>query len=62
MGFSSSVINPEKTKWDKVLLSVNMAAGITCYRSPEACKYKWQTLLLEYKWVANLHNKFDVVF
>ena len=62
MGYFSSVINLEKTKWDKVLLSVNTATGITCYRSPEACKYKWQTLLLEYKWVVNLHNKFDVVF
>jgi hypothetical protein len=45
------------SKWDRVSLSVNASAGISCYRSPDACKYKWQTLLLEYKKVANLYRE-----
>jgi hypothetical protein len=45
------------TKWERVLLSVNAGDGISYYRSPEACKYKWQTLLPEYKKVADLHRE-----
>jgi hypothetical protein len=47
----------EMTKWDKISLSVNTAPGISCYRIPEACKYKWHTLLPEYKRVADLHRQ-----
>ena len=36
---------------------MNVGDGIACYRSPEACKYKWQTLLSEYKKVADLHRE-----
>jgi hypothetical protein len=50
------LMNSEVTKWEKISLSVNAAPGITCYRSPDACKYKWHTLLLEYKCIADLHK------
>jgi hypothetical protein len=46
----------EMTKWEKVSLSVNAGPRISCYRSPEACKYKWQTLLPKYKSVSDLHK------
>jgi hypothetical protein len=35
------LMNIDITKWERVSLSVNAGAGISCYRSPEACKYKW---------------------
>jgi hypothetical protein len=51
------LMNPKMRKWDKVSISMNLVVGITCYRSPEACKYKWQTLLLKYKRIADLHKE-----
>jgi hypothetical protein len=50
------LMNTDVTKWERISLSVNAGAGISCYRSPEACKYKWQTLVPEYKKVADLHK------
>jgi hypothetical protein len=50
------LMNTDMTKSERVSLSVNAGAGISCYRSPEACKYKWQTILHEYKKVADLHK------
>jgi hypothetical protein len=50
------LMSSEMTKWDRIALSVNAAPGIVCYRSAEACKYKWQVLLPDYKRVADLHK------
>jgi hypothetical protein len=50
------LMNPEMSKWHKISVAVNAVQGISCYRSPEACKYKWQTLLPEYKRVADVHK------
>ena len=49
------LMDSKMTKWEKISLSVNVGARISCYYSPEACKYKWQTLLLEYKHVTDLY-------
>jgi hypothetical protein len=54
------LMNPEMSKWEKVSVSVNASNGICCYRSPEACKYKWQTLLPDYKRVADVHKETGV--
>jgi hypothetical protein len=54
------LMNPEMTKWDKISLSMNATLGICCYCSPAACKYKWQTLLPEYKRVADVHKEIGV--
>ena len=51
------LMNPKMKKWDKVSISMNLLVGITCYRSPEACKYKWQILLPKYKHIADLHKE-----
>jgi hypothetical protein len=34
------LMSSEMTKWDHVSLSINAVAGITYFRSVEACKYK----------------------
>jgi hypothetical protein len=39
---------------------MNASHGICCYRSGEACKYKWQTLLPEYKRVVDVHKQTGV--
>ena len=54
------LMHPEMSKWEKILVSVNAGHGTSCYRSPEACKYKWQTLLPEYKRVADVHKETSV--
>jgi hypothetical protein len=51
------LMNTEMSKWERVSLSMNARAGISYYRSPEACKYKWQTLLPKYKRVADVHRE-----
>jgi hypothetical protein len=50
------LMSTEMTKWERVSLSVNSANGMTCSRSAEACKYKWQQLLPDYKKVVDLHK------
>ena len=50
------LMNPKISKWHKISVAVNSMQGISCYRSPEACKYKWQTLLPKYKHVADVHK------
>jgi hypothetical protein len=50
-------MNSDVTQWKRVSLSMNAGPSITCYRSSEACKYKWQTLLPEYKRVADVHKE-----
>ena len=35
------LMQTDGSKWEKVSMSVNAAYGISCYRSPDACKYKW---------------------
>jgi hypothetical protein len=50
------LMSSEMTKWEKVSLSLNRADGISCFRTAEACKYKWQQLLPDYKKVADLHK------
>jgi hypothetical protein len=52
----TDLMNPKMSKWQKISVVVNAVQGISCYRSPEACKYKWQTLLHEYKRVADVHK------
>lgn len=47
-------------KWDKISVFVNADQGISCYKSPEACKYKWKTLLLEYKYIADVHKEIEM--
>lgn len=44
-----TLMQSEGSKWERIALFVNVADGLTCYRSPDACKYKWQTLLPDYK-------------
>ena len=51
------LMNIDITKWERVSLLVNIGSGISYYRSPEACKYKWQTLLPNYKRVADLYKE-----
>lgn len=48
---------PEMLKQEKIALSINIAPGITCYKSAEAYKYKWQTLLRKYKKVVDMHKE-----
>jgi hypothetical protein len=50
-------MNIEMSKWERVSLSMNAGTWISCYHSLEACKYKWQTLLLEYKRVTDVHRE-----
>ena len=50
------LMNLEMSKWKKILVSVNAGPRICCYRSLKACIYKWQTLLLKYKHLANIHK------
>jgi hypothetical protein len=57
---SRQLMNPEMSKWEKNLVSINARHGTSCYRSLEACKYKWQTLLPEYKRVADVHKETGV--
>jgi hypothetical protein len=51
------LMSSEMTKWERVSLHVNTALGITYFKSIEACKYKWQTLLSNYKQIADLHKE-----
>jgi hypothetical protein len=51
------LMNTEKTKWERISLAVSSTDGVQCYRSVEACKYKWQTLLPDYKRVADVHKE-----
>lgn len=34
------LMTTEGTKWEKIAVSVNLADGVTCYRSSDGCKYK----------------------
>jgi hypothetical protein len=49
-------MNLEMNKWEKISISVNAGPGICCYRNPEACIYKWKTLLPKYKRVVDVHK------
>jgi hypothetical protein len=51
------LMNSEMTKWERVSISVSAMAGIECKRTAEACKYKWQILMPDYKRVADLHKE-----
>jgi hypothetical protein len=50
------LMSTEMTKWERISMSMNTVEGMTCFRSIEACKYKWQQLLPDYKKVANLYK------
>jgi hypothetical protein len=56
------LMNLEMNKWNKISVFVNVDQGINYYRSPEACKYKWKTLLLEYKHIADVHKETEMNF
>ena len=50
------LMSNEMMKWERVSLFVNRADGISCFRSAEVCKYKWQQLLPNYKKASDLHK------
>jgi hypothetical protein len=50
-------MNSEMTKWERISVSVSSTDGIECIRTAEACKYKWQTLMPDYKRIADLHKE-----
>lgn len=53
------LMNPEHTRWGKVASKVNEAGILRGGHSPRdalACKYKWQTLLADYKKVADFQR------
>jgi hypothetical protein len=53
------LMNPEQTRWGKVATQVNEAGRARGGHSPRdavACKYKWQTLMADYKKVADFHK------
>lgn len=52
-----TLMTTEGTRWKKIGISVNLVDGVICYRSPDACKYKWQQLLPDYKRIADLHRE-----
>jgi hypothetical protein len=51
------LMNSEMTKWERISISVSAAEGIEYRRTAEACKYKWQTLMPDYKHIADLHKE-----
>ena len=57
-------IFPEQTKWGKIAAVVNEARkfqGGHVERDGLACKYKWQTLLADYKKVVDFHKGMGLV-
>jgi hypothetical protein len=51
------LMNSEMTKWERISIAVSSAEGIECTRIAEVCKYKWQTLMPDYKHVADIHKE-----
>jgi hypothetical protein len=51
------LMNSEMTKWKRISSSVSVTEWIECINSAEACKYKWQTLLPDYKRIADLYKE-----
>lgn len=52
-------MHPEQSKWSKIATQVNAAGLVRGGHSPRdasACKYKWQTLLADYKKIADFHR------
>ena len=52
-------MHPEQSKWGKIATQVNAAGLVRGGHSPRdasACKYKWQTLLADYKKIADFHR------
>jgi hypothetical protein len=52
-----TLMTSEGTRWERVSAIVNLADGVSCYRSSEGCKYKWQQLLPDYKRIGDLHKE-----
>ena len=50
------LMNSKMTKWERISVSVSATEWIECINSAKACKYKWQTLLPDYKHIADLHK------
>ena len=52
-----TLMTTKGSRWDRVVVSVNIGDGVTCYRSAKACKYKWQQLLPDYKRIGDVHKE-----
>ena len=52
-----TLITIEGSRWHRIVVFVNIADDVTCYRSPEAYKYKWQQLLPDHKRIGDLHKE-----
>jgi hypothetical protein len=52
-------IDPESSKWDKIAIKVDVALVGQPHinRGGLACKYKWQSMVQEFKKIANFHNE-----
>ena len=53
------LMDPESSKWERITSRVD--AALTgqphIYRSGPTCKYKWQSMLQEYKKLADFHHE-----
>jgi hypothetical protein len=58
------LMRPEQSKWGKISTQVNEAGRLWWGHSPRdvvSCKYKWQTLLVDYKKIADYHRCIGLV-
>jgi hypothetical protein len=60
MDDSRDLMQPETSKWTRIAAKVNAAGNGPCHRDGAACKYKWQTLLSDYKKIADFHSGIGV--
>jgi hypothetical protein len=53
------LMDPESSKWERIASRVDatLAGQPHIYRSGPACKYKWQSMLQEYKKLADFHHE-----
>jgi hypothetical protein len=51
------LLNPDASKWNRVLQLVMRAGQSSCMRDGPACKAKWNQLLPDYKRIVDFHAR-----